>query len=71
MRHSMPYFNVKGPKGLVFIAYTKDLDIIDRMLARMYNKADELHDRLMDYTMPTTGAMFFTPSRELLASLKI
>ena len=71
LRHSMPYFSVKGSKGLVFIAYTKDLDIIEKMLARMFGKSDKLHDNLMDYTMPTTGAMFFTPSKELLDSLKI
>ena len=71
VRHSMPYFSVKGSKGLIFIAYTKDLDIIEKMLARMYGKADRLHDHLMDYTTPTTGAMFFTPSQELLDSLKI
>lgn len=70
VRHSMPYFNVKGRKGLVFVAYTKDLDIIEKMLARMYGKADKLHDALMDYTVPVTGAMFFTPSKTLLNSLK-
>ena len=71
VRHSMPYFSVKGAKGLIFVAYMKDLDIIEKMLARMYGKADKLHDHLMDYTTPTTGAMFFTPSQELLDSLKV
>ena len=70
VRHSMPYFRIKGDKGLVFVAYTKDLDIIAKMLARMFGKADKLHDALMDYTKPTTGAMFFTPSEQLLKSLK-
>ena len=70
VRHSMPYFKVKGAKGLVFVAYTKDLDIIEKMLLRMFGKADKLHDRLMNYTVPVTGAMFFTPSRELLHLLK-
>ena len=71
VRHSMPYFKLRGWKGLIFIAYTKDLDIIEKMLARMYGKTeDKLHDHLMDYTKPTTGAMFFTPSKELLEALK-
>ena len=49
------------------------LDISDnaQMLARMYGKTDKLHDHLMDHTTPTMGAMFFTPSIELLGSLKI
>ena len=71
VRHSMPYFQVKGWRGLIFIAYTKDLDIIEKMLVRMYGMTeDKLHDHLMDYTTPTTGAMFFTPSKELLEALK-
>ena len=71
VRHSMPYFSIEGAKGLIFVAYTNTLDTIEKMLARMYGKTDQLHDNLMDYTTPTTGAMFFTPSIELLDSLKI
>ena len=70
VRHSMPYFNIKGAKGLVFVAYTSNLDIIEKMLARMFGKADKLHDSLMEYTTPTSGAMFFTPSKELLEAIK-
>ena len=70
VRHSMPYFKVKGSKGLVFVAYTKDLDIIEKMLSRMFGKADDLHDSLLEYTTPITGAMFFTPSKEILNTLK-
>ncbi|MBC6413344.1 MAG: Dyp-type peroxidase [Chromatiales bacterium] len=70
VRHSLQYFKVRGSKGLVFVAYTRDLDIIEKMLARMFGTADEFHDKLMEYTTPITGAMFFTPSKELLDLIK-
>ena len=67
VRHSMAYHSLAGESGLFFAAYTKDLDIIDKMLARMYGQTgDGLHDRLMDYTTPVSGAMFFTPSLQVL-----
>lgn len=70
VRHSMPYHSLAGESGLFFAAYTNDLDIIEKMLARMYGQAgDGLHDRLMDYTAPVSGAMFFTPPLETLKKL--
>ena len=70
VRHSMPYQSLAGENGLVFIAYTRDLDIIDKMLARMFGQGDDgLHDHLMEYTTPVSGAMFFVPSLPLLARL--
>ena len=70
VRHSMPYFSVGGKKGLVFVAYTKDLNIIEKMLARVFGTSDDkMHDHLMDYTVAVTGAMLFTPSKEILSLL--
>lgn len=70
VRHSMPYHSLAGESGLVFAAYTNDLDIIEKMLARMVGQTgDGLQDRLMDYTTPVSGAMFFTPSLETLKKL--
>jgi len=70
VRHSMPYHSLAGESGLFFAAYTNDLDIIEKMLARMYGQTgDGLQDRLMDYTAPVSGAMFFTPSLETLKKL--
>ena len=67
VRHSMPYFSVSGKKGLVFLAYTRRLDIIEKMLNRMFGQtSDGLSDQLMEYTKPVSGAMFFAPSLETL-----
>ena len=56
--------------GLFFIAYTKDLAIPEKMLCRMLGASgDGHHDHLMDYTQAVTGAHFFAPSLEMLASL--
>ncbi len=69
LRHSYPYGTLRE-RGLFFVAYTKDLDIFDRMLARMMGASgDGLHDRLMDFTRPVTGAAFFVPARESLNNL--
>lgn len=69
LRHSYPYGTLRE-RGLFFVAYTKDLDIFDRMLARMMGASgDGLHDRLMDFTRPVTGGAFFVPSWETLTGL--
>ena len=69
VRHSFPYGTV-SESGVFFIAYTKNLDIPERMLSRMYGTAgDGLHDRLMDFTWAVTGATFFAPSLPILKSL--
>ena len=69
LRHSYPYGGVQQ-RGLFFVAYTKHLDIFDRMLGRMMGiSGDGLHDRLMDFTKPVTGAVFFVPSKEFLIDL--
>jgi porphyrinogen peroxidase len=69
VRHSFPYGTV-SEAGLFFIAYCRNLDIPERMLARMMGTVgDGLHDRLMDFTRPVSGATFFAPSLQKLRSL--
>jgi putative iron-dependent peroxidase len=69
VRHSFPYGTVVEA-GLFFIAYTKSLDIPERMLRRMLGVAgDGLHDHLMDFTRAVTGAHFFAPSLRTLRAL--
>ena len=66
---SFPY-GTTSEAGLFFIAYTKDLDITDKMLRRMLGASgDGLHDHLMDYTQAVSGAHFFAPSLEMLQAL--
>ena len=40
------------------------------MLARMFGTdGDGLHDRLIDFSRPVSGAYYFAPSLDLLAEL--
>jgi len=67
LRHSLPYGDGRGDQGLFFIAYTKDLTIIDAMLERMFGTSgDSIHDRLLHFVTPLDGAYYFSPSEELL-----
>lgn len=66
LRHSLPYGNGGGEQGLFFHAYTKDLTVIDRMLARMYGIDDGITDRMLNFVTPVSGAYFFAPSQDLL-----
>jgi putative iron-dependent peroxidase len=69
VRHSFPYGTV-SEAGLFFIAYCAQLEVPERMLARMFGAAgDGLSDRLMDFTRPVTGVNFFAPSLEMLKTL--
>lgn len=62
VRHSMPYGESAGEQGLFFIAYTRDLSIIDRMLARMFGTSgDGVSDRLLNFVTPAGGGYFFAP----------
>lgn len=70
LRHSLPYGDGQGEKGLFFIAYTKDLNIIDSMLQRMFGTAgDQVHDRLLHFVTALDGAYYFAPSEELLEDI--
>ena len=70
LRHSMPYGEASGEAGLFFIAYSCRRDIFDKMLGRMFGTAgDGLHDRLMEFSSPVSGAYFFAPSAEVLEGL--
>ena len=69
LRHSFPY-GTTSEAGLFFIAYTKDLDITEKMLRRMLGASgDGRHDHLMNYTQAVSGAHFFAPSLEMLQAL--
>lgn len=67
LRHSLPYGDGQGEQGLFFIAYTKDLTRIDKMLLRMFGTSgDGIHDRLLHFVTAVDGAYFFAPNEDLL-----
>lgn len=68
-RRSVPYGRV-GELGLYFVAFSADPLRFLKMLDRMYgNDADGLHDRLMDFTTPVSGAFYFAPSLDALSGI--
>ncbi len=72
VRHSLPYGDGHGEQGLFFIAYTKDLSIIDQMLEHMFGTTgDHIHDRLLHFTTAVNGGYYFAPSDELLTEVMV
>ena len=48
--------------GLVFVAFSRDIDRLDLMLRRMFGVADGVYDRLTEFSRPMSGAYYFAPS---------
>ena len=66
-RRSVPYGTVEEA-GLYFVAFSADRARLDRMLGRMFGlEADGLHDHLLDFSRPVSGAVYFAPALHLLA----
>jgi porphyrinogen peroxidase len=66
-RRSVPYGTVEEA-GLYFVAFSADRARLDRMLGRMFGlEPDGLHDHLLDFSRPVTGAIYFAPALHLLA----
>lgn len=69
VRHSFPY-GTASESGLFFIAYTRNLDITEKMLDRMMGASgDSLYDHLMDFTRAVSGTNFFAPPLEMLTEM--
>ena len=71
LRDNMPFGSPgAGEFGTYFIGYTRHLWVIERMLQRMFiGDPPGLHDRLLDFSTPMTGATFFAPSASFLDAL--
>jgi porphyrinogen peroxidase len=67
-RHNMPFGNVgRGDSGTYFIAYARSPRPILQMLENMFiGLPPGNYDRLLDFTHPVTGTLFFAPSPQLL-----
>lgn len=67
-RRSMPWANATE-QGLYFLAFACEQTRFDVQLARMFGASgDGLHDRLVEFSIPTNSAYWFAPSETLLAS---
>jgi putative iron-dependent peroxidase len=68
IRDNMPFGNMAtNEMGTYFIAYTSTFTTIVKMLTRMYvGEPEGNYDRLLDFSMPKTGTLFFCPSVNML-----
>ena len=71
LRDNMPFGSPgRGEFGTYFIGYTRNLWVIEKMLANMFEGiAAGRHDRILDFSTPMTGTTFFAPSYSLLKIL--
>lgn len=71
LRDNMPFGRPgRGEFGTYFIGYTRNLWVIEKMLAHMFEGvAAGRYDRLLDFSTPMTGTTFFAPSYSMLKSL--
>ena len=68
-RRGVPYARL-GEHGLYFAAFAADPTRFETMLGRMFGLGgDGLQDRLLDFTRPVSGALYFAPSLTILSEL--
>jgi putative iron-dependent peroxidase len=68
LRANMPFGSVgSGEFGTYYIAYARRPDVIEQMLSNMFigNPAGNT-DRILDFSTPLTGNLFFVPSADFL-----
>lgn len=71
VRANMPFANTsKGEYGTYFIGYSGKFSTTRTMLERMFiGEPVGNTDRLLDFSTPITGTLFFVPSFDMLAQL--
>jgi putative iron-dependent peroxidase len=70
-RHNMPFGSAGGgDSGTYFIGYARSPRPMEMMLENMVvGRPPGNYDRLLDFTHPITGSLFFAPSVDFLAAL--
>jgi putative iron-dependent peroxidase len=68
MRFNMPFGRVgAGEFGTYFIGYARTATVIEQMLANMFvGNPLGTYDRVLDFSRPLTGTLFFIPNAEFL-----
>ena len=71
LRHNMPFGHVAmGEVGTYFIGYARSPRPLETMIDHMFiGDPPGVYDRLLDFTHPVTGTLFFVPSVDLLEAL--
>jgi len=68
LRDNMPFGSLGREEfGTYFIGYTRNLWVIEKMLANMFEGVSAArYDRILDFSTPMTGTTFFAPSYSML-----
>ncbi|NJC70021.1 Dyp-type peroxidase [Planosporangium thailandense] len=71
LRDNMPFGEAgRGEFGTYFIGYARTPTVTERMLERMFlGDPPARHDRILDFSTPVTGSLFFVPSNNFLDNL--
>ncbi|KAF2258412.1 Dyp-type peroxidase [Lojkania enalia] len=71
LRDNMPFGSPGlGEFGTYFIGYSRRLWVIEKMMERMFvGDPPGLHDRILDFSKPTSGCTFFVPPTTVLDKL--
>ncbi|HEX7472700.1 MAG TPA: Dyp-type peroxidase [Candidatus Limnocylindrales bacterium] len=64
-------YGTLGRHGTLFVGFSRDRDRLDAMLGSMCARGGGPRDRLTDFAQAVTGAYYFVPSTEALASFAI
>jgi putative iron-dependent peroxidase len=68
VRYNMPFGRVGSSEyGTYFIGYARTPDVLEEMLENMVvGRPPGTHDRILDFSTPLTGNLFFVPSAAFL-----
>lgn len=71
LRDNMPFgFAGRGEFGTYFIGYARSPEVTETMLERMFRGTEAApYDRILDFSTPVTGSLFFTPTADFLEDL--
>jgi putative iron-dependent peroxidase len=68
LRDNMPFGSVgRGEFGTYYIGYSRTPQVLERMLENMFiGDPPGNHDRVLDFSTPMTGGLFFVPTQDFL-----
>ncbi len=70
VRHNMPFGLASGESGTYFIGYARSPRVMILMIDRMFiGSPPGNYDKLLDFTHPVTGCLFFAPPADFLDAL--
>ncbi|MGW1884934.1 Dyp-type peroxidase [Streptomyces sp. NPDC001970] len=71
LRDNMPFGSVgQGEFGTYFIGYAHTPAVTETMLERMFlGEPPASHDRILDFSTPVTGSLFYVPTTDFLDNL--